>query len=108
MFTEEQDFFDFLEYKICEYLNASHLSDIKGFWCDGVVYETMGNNETAICTAYTGSTGQTKYKLLLKLGKKSLSLISKGRDIRTCFPEANQTNAFHIDTQKKIMQIYLK
>jgi len=106
----ERDFCDFLEYRICEYLYASIDPKVKGFWCDGVLFDTnelaTENKDSIACTAFTGKTGQDEYKLILSLGEKSLELLSKGRDIKSCVPKTIQTDAFRVDTKKKLIQIY--
>jgi len=103
----EKDFCDFLEFKICDYLRNTNIPLISGFWCDGVIYEIMADNETAFFTAFVGKTGQDKYKLFLKLGKLSKELLSKGLDIKPFLPEPEQTDAFYIDSERKIIRITL-
>jgi hypothetical protein len=105
----EREFCDFLEHRICGYLNDNDNIETKGFWCDGVLFNTgvLTTEEKNIiaCTVFAGKTGQDEYKLLLRFGKKSLELLSKGQDIQSCVSELRQVNTFQIDTRKKLMQI---
>jgi len=102
----ERDFCDFLEYRICNLLSGNSAEPIKGFWCDGVIYETMLEDKIALFTVFTGKSGQVKYKLFLHLGEISLSLHSKKTDIRSCIPTSYCADTFTVDIDRKRMYIY--
>ena len=96
----ERDFCDWFEYKICEYLRSSNYSQIRGFWCDGVIYETALEDNIALFTVFTGKTGQSKYQLFLEFGEKSKNFISTGSELKLCFPEFERVS-FYVDIHKK-------
>ena len=102
----EHDFCVFLEYRICALLNEIKSERLKGFWCDGVIFETMIDEKTALFTAFTGKSGQEKYELFLYLGETSTKLISNSLDIQSCIPETNNAEVFIVDTNKKKLKIF--
>jgi hypothetical protein len=102
----EQSFCDFLEYRICNFFNESEEEHTKGFWCDGVIFETMLNDKTALFTVFTGKSGQVKYNLFLNLGETSLSLIENNSDMQSCIPASYCADTFIIDTDIKRIDIY--
>jgi hypothetical protein len=102
----EHDFCNFLEYRICKFFNESNSEHTKGFWCDGVIFETM-IDKTAIFTAFAGKNGQVKYKLNLHFGETSLSLIAKKSDIQSCIPASFCADAFTVDTNRKQINLYV-
>ena len=98
-------FCDFLEYRICEYFRQIEAEELKGFWCDGIVFETMIDNKTALFTAYSGKSGQDKFELLINLGEEFVKRCETSFDVQSCVPNEADTALFTVDTVKK--QMYL-
>ena len=103
----ERGFCDFLECRICDFLEKSTVAELKGFWCDGVIFEAMLGDETALFTAFVGKTGQERYQLFLQLGETSSKLCAEGRSIQPCVPKADQSDAFSVDEARKQIQMCL-
>ena len=105
-----------LEYKIGEAFEFSDNEEVKGFWCDGVMLSEpnsnysqkfVNDNRAIILTAFIGKDGQSKYELLLKFGRKSLSRYARNLDIKECIPNIEKTDWFIIDTKLKKIEIQL-
>lgn len=110
-----QDFCSFLEFKICKAFEYSDNEDVKGFWCDGVLfnqaslYSKKFINDTRKLTlfAFIGKNGQTEYELTLNFGNKALSRLAKNLDIKACVPNPKKYSFFEIDTKQKKIEIQL-
>ena len=70
MILFDRNFCDSLEYRLCDLFKSHDDIEVKKFWCDGVIYETMSDDDTACFTAFAGKSGQEKYRLYLQLGDK--------------------------------------
>lgn len=112
----DQDFCDFLEYKICSAFELSDNDQIKGFWCDGVVLDQadsyysqkwVNDKRYVILKAFIGKGGQTAYELTLKFGNKALSRFAKNLDLKECVPNLENNRRFVIDNQLNKMEIHL-
>ncbi|KAA2239374.1 hypothetical protein F0L74_24545 [Chitinophaga agrisoli] len=106
----DQDFYQFLEYGICQAFNNSPDEEIKGFWCDGVMPSAANPGligRKIELKAFIGKDGQSAYELILKLGNKALSRYSRQLDLKECIPDTDNPNWFYIDTKKRTMEIQL-
>lgn len=112
----DQDFCEFLEYKICKALEHSDNDQIKGFWCDGVLLNQPDNsysqkfvndNRQITLKAFIGKNGQVEYELTLKFGNKALSQFAKNLNLKDCIPMSTKPNWFNIDTQQNKIEIQL-
>lgn len=112
----DQDFCEFLEYKLCKAFEHSDNEQIKGFWCDGVLLDQpdsyyskmfVNNNRKVTLKAFIGKDGQTEYKLTMKFGKKALSRYARNLDIKECVPKPDNQNWFDIDTKRNKIEIQL-
>ena len=112
----DQSFCTFLEYEICKAFVNSDKDEIKGFWCDGVLFPENSNNYSQkfvndnrqiILKAFIGKDGQTEYELILKFGNKSLSRYERNLDIKECLPNPDKTKWFDIDIKKRKIEIQL-
>ena len=56
-------------------------------------------------TAYTGKSGQEKYELTLRFGKKALSKYVRDLDIKECIPDIEDEGWFNIDVFNKQVTI---
>jgi len=46
--------------------------------------KSINNTRHVVATAYLGKTGQDKYRLVIKFGRKALSRYSRNLDIKEC------------------------
>jgi hypothetical protein len=111
-----QDFCIFLEYEITKVLKASTNEQLKGFWCDGVMLPNneseysekfVNDNRHIVMAAFIGKTGQDKYELTLRFGKKALRNYARGLDIAECVPSAENPDCLDIDALNKKAVIQL-
>lgn len=111
-----QEFCEFLEYKICKAFKHSDNDQTKSFWCDGVLLNQpdssyspkfVNDNRQIILKAFIGKDGQTEYELTLTLGNKALSLYTRNLDIKECVPNPEKQNWFDIDTKRNKIEIQL-
>jgi hypothetical protein len=113
----DQDFCEFLEYKICKALVHSDNDQIKGFWCDGVLLnqpdntysqEFIKDSKQIKLKAFIGNDGQTEYELTLKFGNRALIRFAKNLDIKECVPSPENHNWFALDTEQNRIEIQLE
>lgn len=107
-----------LEYRICHELEKSTDPELKGFWCDGVLWKPLVENQLSqkhvndkrkiVTKAWIGKTGQTEYKATIHFGKYSLRRYAKGNDLTECIPSDESTEWIEIDTEYKTLDIKLK
>ena len=74
-----------LEFRISSELENSNDEGLKGFWCDGILWKPLMENQLSkkhvndkrqiITKAWIGKTGQTEYKATIHFGKYSASTI---------------------------------
>jgi hypothetical protein len=111
-----QDFCNFLEYKIGEAFENSTREPFKHFWCDGVLLpafeagysrKTVNDKRQIVMTTYMGPTGQDIYELTLKFGKKALSRYARGLDISECLPSPKIDNWWDVDIDRRTILIQL-
>lgn len=110
------DFLISLEYHLTEFFRNSNDKIYQSFWCDGVCISEgqMGNEgnlnfykKEIILIAFAGKDGQDKYSLVLRLGNKSLSRITRALEIKNCIPDIKQEEFYRIDTNSKTITIQL-
>ena len=108
----DEEFCEFLEYRICKFFEQSDNLETKGFWCDGILLTELekhysqkyiNDNRQVILKAYISKEGQTEYELTLKFGRKALSKYAKNADIQECMPSSENVNWLNINiTERKI------
>jgi hypothetical protein len=112
----DQDFCEFLEFKICKVFEHIDNEQIKGFWCDGVLLDQPDNaysqkivndNRQVKLKAFIGKDGQTEYELTLRFGNRALSRYARNLDIKECVPNLDKQNWFDIDTKRNKIEIQL-
>ena len=112
----DKEFCEFLEYRICKFLEHSDNLETKGFWCDGVSLPELEkhyfkkyvhDNRQVILKAYLGKDGQTEYELILKFGRKALNKYAKNADIQACMPSSDNVNWLNINITKRTIDIQL-
>ena len=112
----DQEFCDFLEFKMSEFLTVLNKSKTKGFWCDGVCLNNdptfyslkyINDKRETNLKAFIGEHGQSEYKLTLKFGKKALSKYARNLEIKACVPNSIEPMWFKIDTELKKIEIQL-
>ena len=112
----DQEFCAFLEYEITKALGSSKDEQLKGFWCDGVLlpgamneYSKMAvsDKQQVMMTAFVGQTGQDKYELTLRFGRKALSRYAKNLSLKPCVPSPEDNNWLYIDPTNKEIVVQL-
>lgn len=105
-----------LEAKLSHGFAASGDPAIKHFWCDDVLLplferdlwlKSVNDRREIQMSAFTGPTGQEKYKLILKLGPKALSRYARQLDLEYCLADLHNNNWLEVDLEHKILFIYL-
>ena len=108
-----------LEYRICYELEKLTDPELKGFWCDGVLWKPLIENQLLkkhvndkrqiITKAWIGKTGQTEFKAIINFGKKALSKYTKEMDLIECIPDLeSQVKWIEFDIENKTINIELK
>lgn len=112
----DQNFCEFLEYEITKALSNSKDERLKGFWCDGVLLpnsenefskKVVSDKRQVVMTAFLGQTGQIKYELILRFGRKALSRYARDLNLEECVPNPEDNNWFDINTVNKKIVIQL-
>lgn len=112
----DEDFCEFLEYEITKVLSSPTDEWPKGFWCDGVLLphseneyskKSVNDNRQVVMTAFAGQTGQDKYELTLRFGRKALSRYARNLRLEECVPNLEDSNCLDIDPKNKKMVLQL-
>lgn len=112
----DQEFLEFLEYRICMYYQKLHPKQKTKHWCLNVsMCETPNNysreyvqeNKQVSLKASVDKYGLSEYDVHLDFGFQSLTLYSKGLDIKKCIPSNNDPDLFSIDFENKKISIIL-
>ena len=112
----DQNFCEFLEYEITKALSESTDERLKGFWCDGVLLphneneysmKSVNDNRQVVMTVFTGRTGQDKYVLTIRFGRKALRRYARDLRLEECMPNTADNNCLEIDTVNKKIVIQL-
>ncbi|MFI5131053.1 MAG: hypothetical protein ACHQFX_13720 [Chitinophagales bacterium] len=112
----DDDFCNFLEYQLTSAFENSDDKTLRGFWCDGIVLpsnenefskKSINDNRQVVAMAYLGKTGQEKYQLIIKFGKKALSRFARDLDIKDCVPDPETDDWYKVDTENKQIAIQL-
>ena len=112
----DNEFCEFLEYKISEAFTKSNNEQVKHFWCDGVLLPTFENeyskkfvndNRKIVMTAFIGLSGQDEYELTLNFGNTALSKYARDLQISECVPNPENSNSFDVDLERRTIVIQL-
>jgi hypothetical protein len=82
-------------------------------WCDGIDEPDMAqqpskNPRYVITMAWFGETGQDRYKMTIKLGKRSLVSCREGLGLSNCLPEVGSLDWVTLDVENKDIVLRLK
>ena len=113
-----EEFCTKLEYRICSELEKSNDSELKGFWCDGILWKLsnesqlkhthINDKKQIITNAWIGKTGQEKFKTIIHFGEKALKQYAKGTNLTESIPDLeSKTEWIEIDKENKIIEIKL-
>lgn len=109
--TSNRDFFDILEYRLCDAFKHAEQPEIKSLWCDGIggasLSEMMINGNVMETTAWIGKDGQGKYEAKIILGKRALDQFRNEQELIDCIPSATSTGWFKIDVENLKIEIEL-
>ncbi len=111
-----KNFCEFLEYEITKALSGSEDVRLKGYWCDGVLLpnskseyskNVVNDKRQIVMTAFVGKTGQDKYELTLRFGRKALSSYEKDANLEECVPKTKNNNWLNVDPERKKILLQL-
>lgn len=108
-----EDFCNELEYHLERTFKNSDRTDLKGFWCDGVLCEPINEAELrktqkVETRAWIGKDGQGEYKMTIRFGKKALKNLLNGYDLTATIPSESSMSWIDIDTDKRTIEVRLK
>lgn len=112
----DQNFCEFLAYKLCNALENVDSEATKGFWCDGVLppanddsysQKSINDHRQVALKAFIGKDGQSVYELILKFGNKALSRYARNLDLKDCIPAEGKINWFDINVERRKIEIQL-
>jgi len=112
-FTEE--FCLTLEYYLSEALETSGDVMGRGFWCDGVLKpseeqlakKNVNDKRRIETTAFIGVDGQTRFDLIIYLGKYSLRRYARGTSLEDCLPNLGEEIPLVLDKESKRIELYM-
>jgi hypothetical protein len=111
----DEFFCDHLEYTLTRAFKYWEGVEVVSFWCDGVVppdlsgeelKEKLLTDEEIVLDAFIGSSGQDRYKILLKLGQRAISQVNQSNELVSCIPDISES-FWAIDTRKRIVTVAL-
>ena len=107
-----KDFLELLEYQLTKALTISQNSQLKGFWCDGILLPSENEKKLlktkqVLMTAFLGKDGQDKYDLTLKFGVNSLNNYANCLSLFSCVPNPDMKDWFNIDVSSKTIIVQL-
>ena len=109
-----EDFCTQLEYHLTKTFEKS---EIKGFWCDGVLMPSIESqltkksvNDTRQITtkAWLGYDGQGEYEMTIHFGQYSLRRYANGTSLTDCLPSEDSSDWVTLDIEKKTIELQLK
>ncbi len=105
-----------LEYHLSRTFENTNEPELRGFWCDGVNEpeisshlnkDFVNDNRQIITTCWTGTDGQEKYQLVMKLGDKSLSRYANDLDLNDCLPSSETSDWLVVDLEHRTIELLL-
>jgi len=106
----DRQFCDILEYRLCDAFKYADDSNLRAFWCDGILLPeniSVSGKRTVIMKAFIDKSGQTAYRMVLKLGNKAFSRYTRGLSIDECIPDTGFDAWVSIDTVREEIEIQL-
>ena len=106
----DQQFCAILEYRLSDAFKYARDSNLKAFWCDGILLPenvSVSGQRTVIMKAFIDKSGQTPYRMILKLGNKAFSRYTRGLSIEECIPDTDFDTWVRIDTVREEIEIQL-
>ncbi|MEP7321745.1 MAG: hypothetical protein ABI761_07490 [Saprospiraceae bacterium] len=113
-----EEFCTRLEYHLGETFEKSGRQDIKGFWCDGVSWtpilenqlekKNVNNTRKIVTEAWIGKDGQSDYEMTIHFGKYSLRRYARGNELIDCIPSIETMDWIEIDPVKRTIVVKLK
>jgi len=110
------DFLEFLEYRICKLYDELHPKKKMKHWCKDIVlsqpdhnysHEYVIENKQVLLKAFVDKYGYMEYDVHLKFGKQALLSYSKGIDIKKNIPSNKKRELFTIDFEQNRIDILL-
>jgi len=107
-----QDFCSELEYHLTRaFINCGGRFNV--LWCDGIDVPDMNDQSTkqphkVFTMAWFGETGQNRFKMTIKLGKKALKYCGEGLSLSDCLPPDDRLDWVYLDMENKEIVVSLK
>ena len=111
-------FCTYLEYHLGNTFENSNRNDLKGYWCDGISWNPIPDNQLnkksvndtkkIVTKAWIGKNGQDEYEMTVRFGKYAFRRYMNGTDMTDCIPSADSMDWLDIDTNNKWIVIRLK
>ncbi len=104
----DQQFCAILEYRLSDAFKYARDSNLKAFWCDGILLQenvSVSGQRTVIMKAFIDKSGQTPYRMTLKLGNKAFSRYTRGLRIEECIPDEGFDSWVWIDTVNEEIEV---
>ena len=110
-----QEFLEYLEYKICKLYQQLRPREKMKLWCKEIAImdsenysiDSLNTHKKVLLKAFVEKYGRTEYDLNLNFGNQALSLYSKGLDLKNTFPGNRNKELFTIDFENKTITITL-
>jgi hypothetical protein len=111
--TFTRDFCIELEYHLSRAFKNCDDKRYKWMWCDGIDDPDMArqpskNPRHVFTMAWFGETGQDRYKMTIKLGKRALENCCEGLGLRDCLPDDDSLDWVILDVENKEIVLRLK
>ena len=112
-----EDFCAELEYHLTRTFNQSDDTNLKRFWCDGILMPTndlqltkknINDKRKIVTKAWLGYDGQDEYEITINFGQYSLRRYAKGTDLSDCLPNEDTMDWVSLDMKSKTIELQLK
>jgi len=113
-----ENFCTHLEYHLGQTFENSDRQDLNGFWCDGISWDPIPDNQLTkksvndtrqiVTKAWIGKDGQDEYEMTIRFGQYALRLYAKGTEMMDCIPSSDSMDWIDIEPENKRIEIRLK
>ncbi|ACU57656.1 hypothetical protein [Chitinophaga pinensis] len=106
----DRQFCDMLAYRLCDAFKYAGDNNLSAFWCDGILLPenvSVSGKRTVVMKAFIDKSGQTAYRMTLKLGNKALSRYTRGLRIEECIPDEGFDSWVWVDTINEEIEVQL-
>ena len=108
MTSFNEEFCGFLEFHLCRTFANTQNPEFKGFWCDGVAWGPLLNENEIRTTAWIGIDGQDPYDMTIKFGPDSLAKYESDESLIDSLPSDENFDWVDVNIKNKSIEIRLK